>query len=330
MNNPLIYTDPDGENPLIAAIFISAFMNTMMQGMSGNINNTGDFFKAMGIGAIAGAAGYGVGNFVNGALGTATTLGGSILNGSVTGIAGGFTGGFINGSGNGWANGENFGKGLLSGMQNGGYGALGGAIIGGITGGLQYRKQMLFFRKGNGMLGIDGDDVVTATDKFLSEAQKAWYPDAPMDKVDLFTVEHVPKKYTDIFENTNSNALTVPKALKGSLTGRSNVYFNQNIFKSSKELFFSMGHEFVHVSQFASLVGAKSDLLSKPLFHEMIEFHAYSYQHTLTANGVKGTIMNSFSQSTIKEMMSQYAEYFSKLNYINFPWTSNVKYAFPF
>ena len=60
-NNPLTFSDPNGDCPICAAIAIGAFANVLFQGASGNINSTGQFFGALAIGAAAGAAGYGAG-----------------------------------------------------------------------------------------------------------------------------------------------------------------------------------------------------------------------------------------------------------------------------
>jgi hypothetical protein len=67
-NNPLIYTDPDGEwiNFVIGAI-IGGFSNVIMNAK--NIDNTGQFFAYFGIGAAAGALGAGVGSAVSSAIG---------------------------------------------------------------------------------------------------------------------------------------------------------------------------------------------------------------------------------------------------------------------
>ena len=57
LNNPLVYTDPDGNNPIIAAMIIGAIINVAVQGISGNLHSFGDVALAAGVGALAGAAG---------------------------------------------------------------------------------------------------------------------------------------------------------------------------------------------------------------------------------------------------------------------------------
>jgi RHS repeat-associated protein len=334
LNNPLKYTDPTGENPLLAAIVIGALINTTMQSMAGNVNSTGDFWKAMGIGALSGLAGYGAGSLVSGALGTATTLGGSILNGATVGAAAGFTGGFVGGSGNAWGfQNASFKNGLKAGLIGGGWGALGGAVIGGVTGGLQYNKQMALFHKGNDVLGVNAGDAVPQTDAFLNDAQSAWYPDAPREYVDAFSTENLSADAIAHFKaNPTADGITIPKAANGLLTGRSDVFFNSNAFSSAKQLFFTMGHEFIHVSQFAYLgsIGTSVNLINTTSFRDMMEFHAYNYQSTLMADEVRGTNMNSFTNSYVRQLATQYQSYFPMLGHNNFGWTKNVLYCYPF
>lgn len=330
LNNPLRYTDPSGEifviDDIILAAAIGAVFNVGLQGMSGNINSAGDFFMAMGIGALSGAAGSFAGQAVAGALGTATTLGGSIANGFLVGASGGFAGGFIGGAGNAWMNGSNFGQGLKSGLISGGINAGVAGVISGISGGVRYHKQNLIFQKGCVDLGIDPSAPVPANDQFLSEAQGAWYTDAPMDNVYNITVENVPSEVQIQMDAAGAPAATRALSSSGKLTGNSNVYFNKNLaFSSAKQLFYTMGHEFVHVSQYAALVGQPVSLLNQSGFKDMLDFHAYSYQ-----NSIGGLQYNSFTREEIKIWMSTFPEYFKLTNYINFPWINNVTFNYPF
>jgi RHS repeat-associated protein len=325
LNNPFLYTDPNGEFFLMA-IFIGAVINTAIQGFSRNLGGQASFWKAMGIGALSGVAGYGAGSLVSGALSTATTLGGSIANGVAVGAASGFAGGFVGGAGNAWTNGASFGSGLKSGLIGGGLGALSGAVIGGVTGGLQYHKQMALFHKGNDVLGVDAEEAVPATDQFLLDAQFAWYPDAPMEYIDAFSVENLSTTAIAHFNaNPEVSGITIPKSANGLLTGRSDVFFALKTFSSAKQLFFTMGHEFIHVSQFASLTGTSVSLVNNPLFGEMLEYHAYSYQNAIGG----GTGMNSF-RGSMRDMVTTYKDYFMQLHYTRFPWTSNVEFCYPF
>jgi len=335
LNNPFKYTDPSGNifllDDLIIGMVVGAMINTAIQGFSGHLGGQGSYWESMGIGALSGAAGAGAGSLVSGALGTATTLGGSILNGSAVGAAGGFAGGFIDGAGNAWGfQGASFGNGLKSGLISGGWGTLGGAVIGGITGSLNYHKQMGVFRKGNEILGTKPGDAVPATDSFLDDAQKAWYPDAPMENINKFTTENVPDW---VFNNNDELGLTSPLIEKNLdtgeqfLTGKSNVYFSSRAFSSAKQLFFTMGHEFIHVSQYAIFAGTAWSEVNTQTFRDIMEFYAYNYQGTLMADGVKGANIQIFTHAYIQELSN--SQYFTKLGG-PFSWTYNVLFRYPF
>jgi RHS repeat-associated protein len=75
LNNPLVYTDPDGNNPLLIAAFLGGVFNVLTH--MDQIHGMGDFATAFGIGAIAGLAGGAFGHaaagifrnaFINGAI----------------------------------------------------------------------------------------------------------------------------------------------------------------------------------------------------------------------------------------------------------------------
>ena len=139
--------------PITGAI-IGAFINTAVQGATGNLNSSKDFFKAMAVGALSGAAGAGVGGVVSNAINV-----GGFLGGAITGSAGGAAGGFVGSASNAWFNGANFGDGLKQGLVGAGTGAL----IGGVTGGLWDGFGAM--RKGNSFW--DGFDFQAALDKVV-------------------------------------------------------------------------------------------------------------------------------------------------------------------
>jgi RHS repeat-associated protein len=150
LNNPMKYTDPDGEFFLMA-VFMSAMINTAIQGLSGNLDGIGSFWKAMGIGALSGAIGYGAGALVSGAIQIGGVAGGSLI-----GAAGGAAGGFVGGAGNAWNNGASFGDGLKAGLIGGGIGAITGGITGGLIRGISdYRNGYDFWD------GSRYDDILT-------------------------------------------------------------------------------------------------------------------------------------------------------------------------
>lgn len=165
VNNPLSYTDPTGQffiiDDIIVAAVIGAFINVAVQAYAGNINSFGDFFKAAGVGALAGAGGAFAGQFVASGL----TVGG-FAGGAIVGAAGGAVGGFIGGAGNAWAQGANFSDGLKAGFKGGVGGAITGGIIGGVAGGIDaYQNDANFW---NGEVGEVGGSCGKTAD-FLDD-----------------------------------------------------------------------------------------------------------------------------------------------------------------
>ncbi len=323
MNNPLKYVDPTGEFCIGAAIFIGGFINFAIQGITNNINSFGDCVKAWTIGGLAGVCGAWAGAAVSGALGAATSVGSAIGYGALAGAAGGAAGGFISGAGAALKPNASIKDVMLGGLIGAGLGAASGALIGGLGGGLSFRKEAAVFRKGCSDLNIDPAEAVPATDQFLSDAQKAWFPDAPMDKVEQFTVENVPEKYINSLNKNHAAGRAIPIIADGKITGYSNVFFNKNLaFTSAKQLFYTMGHEFVHVSQFAALAGEKSSLLTKE-FINMLELHAHNYQQII------GDVskMKYFSPNEVREFMK--SPFYEKTLWLNFPWTFKHSFAYP-
>ncbi len=97
MNNPLKFTDPDGNFVhLIVGAIIGAVVNLASSALHGNIHSWGDGFKAFGIGALQGAVGaaIGYGGFGWNACGRAATAGlftnAGFYGNIVTGIASSF------------------------------------------------------------------------------------------------------------------------------------------------------------------------------------------------------------------------------------------------
>ena len=325
LGNPFKYTDPSGNNPLIAAAFIGGIINVFAQGLSGHINSFGDFLMSFSVGALAGLTGA----WIGGAAATtaaSSSFASAVGSAGYVGAVGGTAAGFVSGVSNAWMSGASFGDGLQAGYTGAGMGLIGGGIGGGISGGIQYTTQMILFMKGCEELGVNPADAVPATDKFTSDAQKAWYPDAPMGSTNKFTVENTGDTFTG--ENSGAGGATQSisrvTASGKVLTGRSNVYFNKAIaYSSARQLYNVMGHELIHVSQIAALAGLSSSLYNdNPIFHNMLEFHAYSYRAT--------SIMNSFTQDQVKEFMNLFPAEFNSMNSVNFPWTSNTTFKYPF
>ncbi len=369
LNNPLKYTDPSGEIPVLAVVAIGAAVNVIMNGIN-NVRHGENFFHGAGPAAVTGGVQglftYGIGESAN-AIGTAIKNQATahlakagfqlVAHGTMGGMAtmwrgGAFWQGFVSSatasviSGavgltcthfkvpEGWTTAAMIAAGGLSGgvsasMAGGDFwdGVCNGLICAGLNHALHWVAEGVTFVKGCMALGISLTGPIPEglqNDAFLKQAQEAWYKDAPMDKVKAFTVENVPAQQQIDMNYAGASAVTIPENLNGKISGISNVYFNKNLaFSSAKQLFFTMGHEFVHVSQFAALASQQYSLLT-PDFLDMLDFHAYSYQ-----NSIGGLQLNSYTKEELLRWSSLYPQ-FSDMNYINFPWTSNHSFQYPF
>ena len=83
-----------------------------------------------------------------------------------------------------------------------------------------------------------------------------------------------------------------------------------------------MGHEFIHVSQYAALMGQPASILGQKGFKDMLDFHAYNYQNTLG-----GTKYSSFARNEIRDWATRFPQ-FKLMIHINFPWTNNVAFRY--
>ena len=202
-----------------------------------------------------------------------------------------------------------------------GYGSSGFSI--GI-GGYYDNSTAYAFRKACQDLSINNGPAIEATDEMLLKCQQEWYPDAPMDNIKDFTVEHVPEKFRLVLKKNNTLALTSPRyySKKGLLTGISSVYFSEKAFASARRLYGTMGHEFVHVCNYitAAQLGFTRDDVKSYNYIELTEYWAYSYE-----NLIKSTY-NSFDAAQI---ISAYGyETFSRFCYYNMAWFKTRKEVF--
>lgn len=189
---------------------------------------------------------------------------------------------------------------------------------------LRLKRRRLFY-KGLNNLGINNSsESVPTNDKFLLKATEKWYPEAPLDKTLNYTVEDVPQKHIRTLNKNDALGMT-GLAKKGSkeLSGYSNVYFSERAFNSAKRLFYTIGGEMVHVSQHWALRGESKNLLKDGLFLGMMEYWEYSYRNNLGKNFKA----RGFNPAIY---MNKYPDFYEKLNYMNFDWTSNSNFKYPF
>ena len=184
----------------------------------------------------------------------------------------------------------------------------------GISGYYDYMNAYAF-SKGCKVIGIVDDAAINANDETLLKCQQEWYPDAPMESIERFTVDNVPTGIKEVLDINNGNAMTVPLSKKGSLLGRSSVYFSERAFNSARQLYTTMGHEFVHVCNYitAANMGFSLANVKSYAYIEMTEYWAYSYQSEIT----KSTL-NSFDMSLIYSAYD--TNVFSAFNYRRMAW----------
>ncbi len=148
LNNPLRYTDPDGEWVHLA---IGALLGGVINVATHweQIDNFWDGAKYFGVGALAGGLAAGIGAGVGGLVGGAGSFSfsvsssltvGGILPGMAIGGASGLTNGFISGAGNALIEGAGINTALSAAWNSAWKQAIFGAVTGGIRGGFTAAK----------------------------------------------------------------------------------------------------------------------------------------------------------------------------------------------
>ena len=177
LNNPLKFTDPDGEwVHLVIGAVIGGTINWMANGGEFTWEGLGYF----GVGAAAGALGAGIGagvgaaltgptaassTFVTGFIGTASATSTGFCAGFVSGASAGFTSGFILGAGNtGLQTNWNFDKMMESGWDYGWKGAVTGGVLGGISGGIDATSHQRNF-----WTGAKSQEIYTNGSEWISK-----------------------------------------------------------------------------------------------------------------------------------------------------------------
>ncbi len=294
----MLYVDYTGNviDPVTATIITAAIIGAVIGGVTyvginlynGTAITWGGLAKSIILGAVSGMASAGIANIAS-SIFTAKAVGflQGAYHGAVVGSITGASGVVINAA----LSGQSVTlKAVLQGMATG---AVIGAVVGGIQG-AKYQKQIYNACE---KIGVNPNDPVPATDEFLRQAQENWFPDAPMTKLKAFTVENPTASVKDFFTaNPKTYAITSPTSIDGKLTGYSKVFFNPNTaFGSAKTLYFAMGHEFVHVSQYAALMNQNIlSLRDIPDFDNMIEYHAYEFQHKVLGDFNGLNVVNDF------------------------------------
>jgi RHS repeat-associated protein len=161
-NNPLKYTDPDGEwVHLVVGAIIGGVANWAMNGAEFNAKGLGFF----GVGAVAGAlaagtgAGFGTLAAGSGSFGFMSATGLSTVGfgaGFASGAGAGLTSGLVTGTGNSLLLGNGFQQSLQNGVETGLWSSLGGGLLGGSLSGIRALSGGKDFLSGNGSGGKFG------------------------------------------------------------------------------------------------------------------------------------------------------------------------------
>lgn len=296
-NAPMAYIDKDGQFffTILASIFCPVLTPMtlgldagMMNGGMKSLAQGGSFWNGALSGALAVGISMGVGSAVGAALPVATNAGGFIRNGAITGLSSGFAGGLVGSSIDAWSNGANFGQGLKTGLIGGGIGGAAGWAWGGIKGAIQFsnlNKLFLTIESPSGITNSDGslirsnETLKTYNDTYFSQA--TYYDMA----------KHVYDHDAVTTRNKNALAHTDPNKVNGKYM----VRYADGAFDDKLSLWISMGHEYVHVSQYSS---------GLPFSRGLYEGGAYQWQKNVMS---KAGLQNNSFYTQAKALVDSYS-----------------------
>ncbi len=225
-NNPLKYTDPDGEwVHLVVGAVIGGIVNWAANGAEFNAEG----LKYFAVGALAGglAAGVGAGigaaiagnvaaggGFAAGFMGTAAISSTGFAAGAISGAAAGFTNGLVSGTGNSLIRNENIGQALEKGLNMAYNQGIAGAISGGILGGIDAKMNDKNFWTGSPKQDVVGNNhgIISKAnyDNSGSKATKDYYDTFIPENSDPFPVEIEVKGMKEISSVTWRPESTTP------------------------------------------------------------------------------------------------------------------------
>ena len=262
LNNPLSYTDPNGESFILVAAIIGGWIgmgSAMVSSDKSGWGLAGDMFKGLFVGAASGAAGAWAGGAVAGSI---TSLG--FVQGSLSGMAGGFSSGFVGCAGNAWLSGAGFGQGLKAGLIGGGVGAALAGITSGITGGITAVKHGGDFWSGRGATfdalalpvseeKIEIGEDMEYTNKYAQQFSDDNFGKNPKGVNRLYADGTLPPNYStegDVVLNAAGRQVRGSTRYLGLGKG-SDVYLFKAGFVSKDQLYLTMGHEYLHAAHFS-------------------------------------------------------------------------------
>jgi RHS repeat-associated protein len=316
-NCPLMYTDPSGELLWIPALVIGAVWCAIQGGIMAQQQGATGWNMAAYIvgGAVIGAASamgaYGIG------VGVASAGFGPVT-GMVSGALSGVFSGTVNGAGMAAlahkSPRDTYYSTLYGGLMGMGMGAVSGAI-GDI--GSAVKVKAVFSQIGQ-EYGFDTKQPIPKSFRnsdFVKYVKKGLYPYAQDPSGGYKIVGDCPE-LTDADIIRAGSVVGEVNAKTKTFTGGSTMYLHKELaFTSLRKLYNTLGHELVHVSQYAALAGRQA--IQTASFFEMLEHYATSFSNSLD---LMYYIPTTFQSSWTNEFPNTY----QLVDYQNMWWTKYV------
>lgn len=302
MNNPLKYTDPDGEYwHLVVGALVGGTVNLLTNFK--HIENFGQGLAYFGIGALAGALSAGVGAGISSVLWEGSFAAGfwgttaakmaltSFETGSIIGAASGFTGSFVTCSGNSWMAGDGFSKGLGKGFLGGLVGGASGFVLGGLSGGLDAIRHHRDFYSGDILSAQEKLDVLVGAN--MPDLESLGDPDAQFYATKHLVSENGTPDYGRCDPGT-IDRIGIESGRPEDITiiHRNNKIFIRNdrieqAWHGNREALETISHEWIHGVQYRSgeygeLLKANDNCFS--LVADLMDYRAYQINYLRTGS----------------------------------------------
>lgn len=313
VNNPLMYTDPSGENFLLIIGAYYAITHALTSGVETS-NNGGNFWAGFGsslaISTFSMTLGYGTGSLVSQFLPQTAIMFATESSAFVYGALGGAISGGLSGGVTSMLFGGSFKSGFIR-------GAIGGAIMGGLNGIVQYHNlREVFARSYKGdVSGEEANKPLEKSVETLKEHSKSYFSKYEFsDKANL-----VYDNARVINEGPKIMAYTDPII---KVNGLYDIVFGDKAFANAYVLFLSMGHEYVHLAHLVLSYDLKINMRGNTL--NVTEYAAYKWESNVTA--IKHP---EFSKSIMDFFYSEYEFPKGYSGYINAKYTKFSSWGLP-
>ena len=152
------------------------------------------------------------------------------------------------------------------------------------------------------------------TDAFLKEFQETFFPNMPMNYITELSINGYP------FETDEHGVTQTDYDIfygKARVNGYSCIYLNPDyVFQCPENLFYTMGHEFVHASQNIALIDCMyNHIVNDMCIEDIKEYNAYSWDESM---GFKHLPLEWSTNC------DNYKSYKKILDYKNFSWLNNL------